>query len=209
MNTRPEITINGVTLAGPIVPRQNELLTANALEFLAQLHRDFSPRVAELDPSSAQRPHREPAGPAARWQALVERNLAEPPSTFVYPRRLVRSEEFILCDGSPLSAGIVDFGLHIHRNARRLLSEGRAPFMSLLGMESEDELQLWQDLFVRSEQLLDLPDCSIRAIHMQAGEPVMDDDEDGQASSAAVLMIRTTSSHMQQTPTRGRVKAAA
>ena len=196
MNTRPEITINGVTLAGPVVPRQNELLTAEALEFLAQLHREFAPRVAELDSSRVQQPHRDPADPSVRWQVLVQRNLAEPPSTFVYPRRLVRSEGFILCDGSPISAGIVDFGLHIHRNARRLLNEGRAPFMSLLGMETEEELKLWQDLFVRSEQLLGLPDCSIRAIHMQAGEPVMDDDEDGEASSAAVLMTRTASRSM-------------
>src|SRR5699024_288336 len=128
MSTRPDITINGITLAGPVVPRQNELLTADALEFLAQLHREFAPRVAQLEHSGAQQPHREPADPAARWQVLVQRNLAEPPSTFVYPRRLVRSEELIRCEGAPLSAGIVDFALHIHRNACRLLSEGRAPF---------------------------------------------------------------------------------
>lgn len=189
MNTGHEVTINGITLAGPSVPRQNELFTAEALGFLAQLHREFAPRVAALGTPGHAR--RVPADAGADWQALVERNLAEPPSTFVYPRRLAHAEERIRCGASPMSAGIVDFGLHIHRNAHRLLSEGRAPFMSLLGMESEEELALWQDLFIRSEQLLALPDGAIRAIHMQAGEPVEDEGEDGQASSAAVLMVRS------------------
>lgn len=205
MMTRPECSINGVSLMGPAVPRQNELFTADALAFLAELHREFGPRVEELNAAVT----RQPANPADRWRALVEKNLAEPPSTFVCPRRLGVEEHMILCDGTALSAGIVDFGLHIHRNARRLLGEGRAPFMSLLGMESEEEVQLWKDIFVRSEQLLDLPDCSIRAIHMQAGEPVMDDDEDGQASSAAVLMSRTPSAPEPAAPPLARVGAAA
>lgn len=189
MNTGHEVTINGVTLAGPAVPRQNELFTAEALGFLAQLHREFAAGIAALETPS--QPRRESTEASADWQALVERNLAEPPSTFVYPRRLARVEDRILCTDSPMSAGIVDFGLHIHRNAHRLLSEGRAPFMSLLGMESEEELQLWQDLFVRAEELLGLADGAIRAIHMQPGVPVEDEGEDGKASSAAVLMVRT------------------
>lgn len=205
MNTGHEITINGITLTGPTAPRQKELLTADALQFLAQLHREFGSRAAALGTRSPGHRDREHGDRAAEWKQLVARNLAEPPSTYVYPRRLDRPETFICCDGQPISAGIVDFALHIHRNARRLLNEGRAPFMSLIGMEGEEELRLWQDLFIRSEELLEIPACSIRAIHMQAGEPVMDDDEDGQASSAAVLMTRTSSS----TPVPELAKAAA
>lgn len=189
MNTGHEVTINGVTLAGPAVPRQNELFTAEALGFLAQLHREFAPRIAAL--GTAGQPHRGAPAAAADWQKLVERNLAEPPSTFVYPRRLAQAEDRIRCGSEPMSAGIVDFGLHIHRNAHRLLSQGRAPFMSLLGTETEEELQLWQDLFIRAEELLGLTDGAIRAIHMQPGVAVEDEGEDGQASSAAVLMVRT------------------
>jgi malate synthase len=184
MNTGETITINGITLAGPAVPRQNELFTGAALEFLAVLHREFAPRLIELGLGS------ETPRSSSGWQALVQRHLTEPPSSFISPRRLSRSEERILCNGSALSAGIVDFGLHIHRNARRLLWEGRAPFVSLPGTEGEEELQLWQELFVRAEELMDLPEGTIRAIHLRPGEPDMDDDEDGQASSAAVLMTR-------------------
>ncbi|NDK32183.1 aldolase/citrate lyase/malate synthase family protein [Nesterenkonia haasae] len=185
MNTGQTITINGITLAGPSVPRQNELFTGAALEFLAVLHREFSPRLVELGLGS------ETPRSASGWQALVNRHLTEPPSSFISPRRLTRSEDRILCNGSPLSAGIVDFGLHIHRNARRLMWEGRAPFVSLLGTEGEEELQIWQELFIRAEQLMNLPDGAIRAIHLRPGEPDMDDDEDGQACSAAVLMTRS------------------
>lgn len=184
MNTGHTITINGITLTGPAVARQNELFTAAALEFLATLHKEFGHRVAALGLKVG-------THSAKGWQDLVDRHLTEPPSSFISPRRLSRAEDRILCGSGPISAGIVDFGLHVHRNSRRLLSEGRAPFVSLPGTEGEEELQLWQELFIRAEELLDLPEGTIRAIHLSAGEPDMDDDEDGQASNAAVLMSRT------------------
>lgn len=188
MDTSYTITINGVSLSSPAVPRQNELFTGAALDFLAELHREFAPRMEALGFGG------KPAGAPADWQALVGRYLAQPQSGFISPRRLLRTENKILCDGSPMSAGIVDFGLHLHRCARRLLNEGRAPFVSLPTIETEEELQLWQDLFTRAEQLMGLPDGTIRAIHLGPGEPDMDDDEDGQASSAAVLMTRNSAS---------------
>lgn len=188
MNTGDSITINGITLAGPAVARQNELFTASVLEFLAALHRQFGHRVAALGMQVGR-------GSAKGWQDLVDRHLSEPPSSFISPRRLSKAENRILCGSGPISAGIVDFGLHVFRNSRRLLSEGRAPFVSLPGAEGEEELQLWQDLFIRAEELIGLPEGTIRAIHLSEGEPDMDDDEDGQASSAAVLMARTSGTH--------------
>lgn len=189
MNTPSSITINGITLTGPRVPRQNEVLTADALSFLAALHREFGPRVEALDAvdGASDEALGEAGDVAASWHALIERQLSEPPCAFITPRGLARKEGRILFEGQPLSAGIVDFGLHIFRNARTLMAEGRAPFISLLGLESEEELQLWQDLFVRAEELAGLPDGTIRAIHLGPGEPDQDDDEDGDASSAAVL----------------------
>lgn len=189
MNTPSSITINGITLTGPRAPRQNEVFTADALSFLAELHREFGPRVEALDAmdGASEQALGEAEDFAASWHALIEKQLAEPPCTFITPRGLARPEGRILCEGRPLSAGIVDFGLHIHRNARPLMADGRAPFISLLGLESEEELLLWQDLFIRAEELAGLPDGTIRAIHLGPGEPDLDDDEDGQASSAAVL----------------------
>lgn len=190
MSTGYSITINGITLTGPAAPRQNELFTGAALEFLATLHKEFGHRVAALGLHVGK-------SSAKGWKALVDRHLAQPPSSFISPRRLSRTEDRIMFGSAPISAGIVDFGLHVFRNSRRLIGEGRAPFISLPGAEGEEELQLWQELFVRAEELLNLPDGTIRAIHLSAGEPDMDDDEDGQASSAAVLMERSPRNHVQ------------
>ncbi len=46
--TDQPITINGVTLQGPHLPRQEEILTPEALEFLAMLHRRFNSRRRDL-----------------------------------------------------------------------------------------------------------------------------------------------------------------
>lgn len=174
------ITINGITLNAPRAPRQNEVFTADALTFLNTLHREFGDRIAELEPGELQ-PQRNfaptPVGQRKRaeeaeasWKALVERYLVEPPSAFATPRRLTRTEDRIFSKGQPLSAGLVDFALHIQRRARRLVSEGRAPFISLLGIESEEELEIWQEMFTRAEELVGLPAGTIRAITFSASE---------------------------------------
>ena len=183
--TTAETAQHTITLAGPEAPRQAELFTAETLEFLAALHGEFGLRVQALGGGTAS------TSTSCNWSLIVDQYLVEPPSSFISPRRLRRSQDKVMSNGAPLSAGIVDFGLHIHRNARRLLAEGRAPFVSLPDTESEEELQIWQMLFVRAEQLLGLPNGTIRAMHLGPGEPDMDDDEDGGASNAEILISRT------------------
>lgn len=175
MNSSSPITINGITLAAPRVPRQNEVFSAAALSLLLRLHREFGARAAaaaEGEDGPELRGHKGHTDDERErsWRTLVERHLAEPASSFVTPRRLGRAEGRVICRAEPLSAGIVDFGLHLSHSARRLLAEGRAPFISLLGIESEDELELWQDLFLRAEELLALPEGTIRAIHLTGHE---------------------------------------
>ncbi|VXA90212.1 malate synthase A [Citricoccus sp. K5] len=46
--TDQPITLNGVTITGPHLPRQEEILTPDALDFLASLHRQFNGRRLEL-----------------------------------------------------------------------------------------------------------------------------------------------------------------
>ncbi|GAA1144511.1 hypothetical protein [Nesterenkonia lutea] len=174
------ITINGITLTAARAPRQNEVFTADALTFLSSLHREFGARIAELEPGEPQPQQnnrggvtgqQDPAAEAeASWRALVEKHLAQTDCAFATPRRLTRSEDRIFSQGQPLSGGLVDFGLHIHRCARRLVSEGRAPFISLLGLESEQELEIWQEMFARAEELIGLPAGTIRAITFSTAE---------------------------------------
>ncbi|MCT1607304.1 hypothetical protein M3B43_08190 [Nesterenkonia massiliensis] len=167
------IEINGIALSSQRAPRQNEVLTADALSFLAALHRQFWARVTELEEAGALS---EGVSVAAQdgddvvelsWNAFMAHLLSTPPSTIVRPRGLARREQRMLCQGTPLSAGLVDLGLYLHRNARRLLAEGRAPFVELPLLESEEEVQLWQDIFTAAERLLGLPARSVRAIHLQ------------------------------------------
>ena len=56
MTSNP-VTINGVTLTGHHVPRQNSVLTPDALGFLAALHREFEPRRRELLAAREERIH--------------------------------------------------------------------------------------------------------------------------------------------------------
>ncbi|MDZ5077750.1 hypothetical protein [Nesterenkonia sp. HG001] len=165
MNT-PElsITINGIALSAPRVPRQKEVLTAEALSFLARLHEEFGARATALGV-------REDGAGAdliieASWRALITKQLAEPASSIVRPRCLGRREGRMFYRGEALSAGLVDFGIHVHHSARRLLAEGRAPFVELPSFEQEEEVALWQEIFSRAEQLLEIPDGTIRAIHL-------------------------------------------
>ncbi|WP_150462223.1 hypothetical protein [Nesterenkonia ebinurensis] len=184
--TAPETSRQFATLAGPEVPRQNELFTAATLEFLGVLHQEFGPRVEALGSDGTRR------SSTRDWALLVDQHLSEPPSSFISPQRLARAQDKVICNGTGISAGLVDFGLHIFRNAQRLLNDGRAPFVSLPGTESEEELQVWQELFIRAEQLLELPEGTIRAIHLRPGEPDQDDDEDGTPCSAEVLISRAS-----------------
>ncbi|GAA3066987.1 MULTISPECIES: hypothetical protein [Actinomycetes] len=165
MNT-PElsITINGIALSAPRVPRQKEVLTAEALSFLAALHEEFGARAAALgvrEDGSGADPVIE-----ASWRALITKQLAEPASSIVRPRCLGRREGRMFHRGEALSAGLVDFGIHVHHNARRLLAEGRAPYVELPPFDREEEVTLWQEIFSRTEQLLELPEGTIRAIHL-------------------------------------------
>lgn len=171
----------GITVAGQDVPRRSELLTEAALDFLASLHRRFAVQIAKLGLTMA-------SSVSTDWLTMAQRHLAEPPHGFISPRRLTRSQDTIICDGVPISAGIVDVGLHIHHTTARLLEDGRAPFISLPPTETEDELELWQDLFAHAEELMGLPQGTIRAIYLGPGEPDMDEDEDGQACNAVSLV---------------------
>jgi malate synthase len=66
-------------------------------------------------------------------------------------------------DGHPIAAGLMDFGLYIHRNARLLLDKGSGPYFYLPKMESHLEARLWNDVFDWTEDELGLDRGTIRA----------------------------------------------
>ncbi|MFB0834670.1 malate synthase A [Arthrobacter halodurans] len=245
------ITLNGITLTASPICRQEEILTPQALDFLAKLHKTFDGRRRELvraretrrndiaqgrdprfleetrsireDPSWRVAPiapgledrRVEITGPTDRkmtinalnsgakvWLADMEdsstptwRNvvsgqlnlravldrridftspegkeyrltgsrLTDLPTIVVRPRGWHLPEKHLLVGGEPVSGALVDFGLYFFHNAQRLISQGRGPYFYLPKTESHLEARLWNDVFVLAQDLLGIPQGTIRA----------------------------------------------
>jgi malate synthase len=242
-------TINGITLTAQPVCRQNEVLTPDALEFVARLHRATAARRQELlqarrtrradiaagqdprflretedirnDPSWRVAPPApgledrrvEITGPVDKkmtinalnsgakvwladmedsstptWRNVIKGQLnltdalerridftteegkeyklkpaGELPTIVVRPRGWHLPEKHMLIDGGPVAGGIVDFGLFFFHNARRLLAQGKGPYFYLPKIENHLEARLWNDIFIIAQDLLGIPQGTIRA----------------------------------------------
>ncbi|WP_426227458.1 malate synthase A [Pseudarthrobacter sp. DSP2-3-2b1] len=244
-----DFTINGITMTAQPICRQNEVLTPDALEFVAKLHRATADRRQELlqarrtrraeiaagqdprflratedirnDPSWRVAPPApgledrrvEITGPvdqkmtinalnsgAKVWLADMEdsstptwrnvikgqlnltdalerridftspegkeyklRPAGELPTIVVRPRGWHLPEKHMIIDGAPIAGGIVDFGLFFFHNARRLLAQGKGPYFYLPKIENHLEARLWNDIFILAQDLLGIPQGTIRA----------------------------------------------
>lgn len=242
-------TINGITLTAQPVCRQNEVLTPDALEFVAKLHRATAGRRQELlqarrtrraeiaagqdprflretedirhDPSWRVAPPApgledrrvEITGPVDKkmtinalnsgakvwladmedsstptWRNVIKGQLnltdalerridytspegkeyklrpaGELPTIVVRPRGWHLPEKHMIIDGAPVAGGIVDFGLYFFHNARRLLAQGKGPYFYLPKIENHLEARLWNDIFILAQDLLGIPQGTIRA----------------------------------------------
>ncbi|MEO8282971.1 MAG: malate synthase A [Pseudarthrobacter sp.] len=250
MNTFTDnFTINGITLTAQPICRQDEVLTPDALEFVAKLHRATAERRQELlqarrtrraeiaagqdprflretedirnDPSWRVAPPApgledrrvEITGPvdqkmtinalnsgAKVWLADMEdsstptwrnvikgqlnltdalerridftspegkeyklRPAGELPTIVVRPRGWHLPEKHMIIGGAAVAGGIVDFGLYFFHNARRLLAQGKGPYFYLPKIENHLEARLWNDIFIQAQDLLGIPQGTIRA----------------------------------------------
>ncbi|MEX5632794.1 malate synthase [Parafrankia sp. FMc2] len=206
----PVVEVTG--LAGP---RQAELLTPEALDFVAWLDAAFAGRrrgllvarearcrllttgVEELGFRPETRHIREDpswrvAGPgpvphdhdakmvdfedatSPTWANIVNGQLAvrdalsgraEPgPATIVVrPRGWHLNEAHLRVGGRPAAAALVDVGLHLFHNGRRLAAVGAGPYFHLPKLENHHEARLWDEVFRFAQDLLGLPYGTIRA----------------------------------------------
>jgi malate synthase len=81
----------------------------------------------------------------------------------VRPRGWHLVEAHFEVDGAPVSASIFDFALYFFHNAKELMSRGSGPYFYLPKMESHLEARLWNDVFVRAQEMLGVPHGTIRA----------------------------------------------
>ena len=79
------------------------------------------------------------------------------------PRGWHLDEHRILVDGTPMSGALVDFGLHCFHNAEELILRGAGPYFYLPKLENHREARLWNEVFVMAQQLLVIPQGTIRA----------------------------------------------
>ena len=82
---------------------------------------------------------------------------------FIRPRGWHLDERHLLVDDEPISGSLFDFGLYLFHNARELLSRGSGPYFYLPKMESHLEARLWNDIFIRAQEQLGLPQRTIKA----------------------------------------------
>ena len=90
--------------------------------------------------------------------------LADETATLlVRPRGWHLVEKHLSVDGQPVSASIFDFGLYFFHNAANLISKGTGPYFYLPKMESHLEARLWNDVFIRAQDMLGIPKGTIKA----------------------------------------------
>ncbi|MEV4100118.1 malate synthase A [Nonomuraea sp. NPDC049649] len=81
----------------------------------------------------------------------------------VRPRGWHLDEKHAQVDGAPVAASLFDFGLYFFHCARRQLDKGKGPYFYLPKLESHLEARLWNDVFTRAQELLGIPQGTIRA----------------------------------------------
>lgn len=80
----------------------------------------------------------------------------------VRPRGWHLDETNILIDDQPISASLFDALTYLFHNAEYLLAHGTGPYFYLPKIESHLEARLWNDIFIKAQELLNLPRGSIK-----------------------------------------------
>ncbi|GAA0634994.1 malate synthase A [Kutzneria viridogrisea] len=161
----PGLTDRRVEITGPPHPKMAvNALNSGAKVWMADLEDATSPswhniitgQLTLLD-AAADRLDLTTEGGKRYW-------VADNPATIVVrPRGWHLVDKHILIDGRPISASLLDFGLHLWHNARRLLDRGTGPYYYLPKLEGHREARLWNEVFCHAQDQLGLPRGTIRA----------------------------------------------
>jgi malate synthase len=81
----------------------------------------------------------------------------------VRPRGWHLPEAHVLVDGEEMSGSLFDFGLYVFHNARATLASGSGPYLYLPKMESHLEARLWNEVFAHAQEVLGVPNGTIKA----------------------------------------------
>jgi malate synthase len=81
----------------------------------------------------------------------------------VRPRGWHLPEKHLFIDGQAASASLFDFGLYFFHNARYRAAHDSGVYLYLPKLEHYLEARLWNDVFVRAQELLGIPQGTIKA----------------------------------------------
>ena len=87
----------------------------------------------------------------------------DPATIVMRPRGWHLVDKGVVVDGRPISASLLDFGLHAFHCAHRQVANGRVPGFYLPKLESHLEARLWNDVFITAQELLGIPRGTFRA----------------------------------------------
>jgi malate synthase len=87
----------------------------------------------------------------------------EPATLLVRPRGWHLPERHLVVNGEPAAGALFDFGLFVFHCARRLLDAGSGPYFYLPKLESHLEARLWNAVFSFAQEVLGIPQGTIRA----------------------------------------------
>jgi malate synthase len=88
---------------------------------------------------------------------------SKPAVLIVRPRGWHLLEEHMMVDGDPIAGALFDFGLYAFHNSRAMREKGTAPYFYLPKLESHQEARLWNSVFVFAQQMLGLPQGTMKA----------------------------------------------
>ncbi|UKJ08386.1 malate synthase A [Solitalea lacus] len=81
----------------------------------------------------------------------------------VRPRGWHLTEAHFKIENRPMSASLFDFGLYFFHNARKLMSQGTAPYFYLPKLESHLEARLWNQVFEFAQEYMSIPRGTVKA----------------------------------------------
>jgi len=96
-------------------------------------------------------------------KSYLLKDAGELATIVVRPRGWHLSEKHLEVDGERVSGSLFDFGLYFFHCAQRQLDAGKGPYFYLPKMESHLEARLWNDVFVRAQELRGIPRGTVRA----------------------------------------------
>ncbi|KAF2896067.1 hypothetical protein ILUMI_10111 [Ignelater luminosus] len=159
----------------PVPPRlQNRKLDlgdvspANTQHFLQALNADVQGIQVDFDDGHCPSWKNQIIGLYNVYQAVHEEfygvsDLNNIPILMLRPRAWNMIEHNIMIDGKETPGPLVDFGIIMYHNSKILSNKGAGPFFYLSKVEGASEAKLWNDIFIWTQQRLQIPYGTIKA----------------------------------------------